>query len=246
MNEQIEVGVADTDDMLISTLRTCGFFVRQIGLLEVQRPQVLGSIDNATAFFKLAVAGADAARGDVVGQRAGDAEEYEIDHGETVLRVQKALGITDTGWVSPDIVIHYLEKALTQRAASQPKAIGYAPDYLVQRLKAGDPGVMVTITANQLPAHGVNTAIYTSQPDSTRDAARYRWLVAQGFKHAWSELTSDSDGDPHTNFKMEFSIPEFHAIGPDDTEMRDWTPEEICAAIDAAMAAQQGEKGGVA
>lgn len=41
-----------------------------------------------------------------------DGDEFDIDHGETVLRVQKALGITDTGWVSPDIVVFYLEKAL--------------------------------------------------------------------------------------------------------------------------------------
>ncbi len=61
------------------------------------------------------------AQGEALSPEAGDDdEEYEIDHGETVLRVQKALGITDTGWVSPDIVIHYLEKALAQRAASQP------------------------------------------------------------------------------------------------------------------------------
>lgn len=60
MSEQIEAGNASADDMLIRTLRTCGFFVRQIGLLEGQRPQVMGSIDNATAFFKLAVTGADA------------------------------------------------------------------------------------------------------------------------------------------------------------------------------------------
>jgi hypothetical protein len=60
MSEQIEANSTSTDDMLISTLRSCGFFVRQMGLLEGQPPQVHGSIDNATAFFKLAVTGADA------------------------------------------------------------------------------------------------------------------------------------------------------------------------------------------
>jgi hypothetical protein len=60
MSEQTEAGQAGTDDRLISTLRACGFFVRQMGLLEGQRPQVFGSIDSATAFFKLAVTGADA------------------------------------------------------------------------------------------------------------------------------------------------------------------------------------------
>lgn len=43
---------------------------------------------------------------------AGVQGDDEIDHGETVLRVQEALGITTTGWVSPDVVIHYLHKAL--------------------------------------------------------------------------------------------------------------------------------------
>jgi hypothetical protein len=47
------------------------------------------------------------------------AKDDEIDHGETVLRVQQALGITDTGWVSPDAVLHYLEKAIK---ATQPPA----------------------------------------------------------------------------------------------------------------------------
>lgn len=61
MTEKTEAGAAGTEDMMISTLRSCGFFVRQIGLLEGQRPGVLGNIDNAFAFFKLAVAGADAA-----------------------------------------------------------------------------------------------------------------------------------------------------------------------------------------
>jgi hypothetical protein len=60
MSEQIEAGRTSADDMLTSTLRTCGFFVRQMALEEGQRPQVSGTIDNATAFFKLAVAGADA------------------------------------------------------------------------------------------------------------------------------------------------------------------------------------------
>lgn len=61
MNEQIEANQDKADGMMISTLRACGFFVRQMGLMEGDRPQVLGTIDNAMAFFKLAVAGADAA-----------------------------------------------------------------------------------------------------------------------------------------------------------------------------------------
>ncbi|NYE62223.1 CubicO group peptidase (beta-lactamase class C family) [Duganella sp. 1224] len=59
MSEQIEASSTSTDDMLIRTLRSCGFFVRQLGLLDGQRPQVMGTVDNATAFFKLAVTGAD-------------------------------------------------------------------------------------------------------------------------------------------------------------------------------------------
>lgn len=61
MNEKTEAGEASTENMLISTLRTCGFFVRTNGLARGERPQVLGNIDHALAFFKLAVAGADAA-----------------------------------------------------------------------------------------------------------------------------------------------------------------------------------------
>lgn len=29
----------------------------------------------------------------------------ELDHGETVLRIQEQLGITRTGWVSPDAIL---------------------------------------------------------------------------------------------------------------------------------------------
>lgn len=58
MSDRISAGAASTDDLLINTLRACGFFVRQTGLLEGQQPQIAGSIDNAAAFFKLTVAAA--------------------------------------------------------------------------------------------------------------------------------------------------------------------------------------------
>lgn len=42
----------------------------------------------------------------------------ELDHGETVLRVQEALGITRTGWVSPDVIMLRIEQL--QKASAQP------------------------------------------------------------------------------------------------------------------------------
>lgn len=86
MSEQIEAGSGRADDMLISTLRACGFFVRQMGLLEGQRPQVMGSIDNATAFFKLAVAGADAA---ACASQAPYAYDIRDTNGDGCLRLAK-------------------------------------------------------------------------------------------------------------------------------------------------------------
>lgn len=54
----------------------------------------------------------EAADAGVKANRNEKTEPAPLDHGDTVLRVQKALGMTDTGWLSPDIVIHYLEKAI--------------------------------------------------------------------------------------------------------------------------------------
>lgn len=52
-----------------------------------------------------------ASLGDIVRQVRRDKRE---DHGETVLRIQGALGITTTGWISPDVIllrINQLKKA---------------------------------------------------------------------------------------------------------------------------------------
>ncbi|MYM65464.1 hypothetical protein GTP45_01275 [Pseudoduganella sp. FT55W] len=90
MSEQIKADTTSTDDMLISTLRACGFFVRQTGLLEGQCPQVSGTIDNAAAFFKLAVTGADASMVLAFGPHLKDGEsplqrlEREIKDSETL------------------------------------------------------------------------------------------------------------------------------------------------------------------
>lgn len=51
----------DNDSTMIDTLRACGFFVRTEFLVTGQRPQVVGTIDNAMEFFKLTVSGTDAA-----------------------------------------------------------------------------------------------------------------------------------------------------------------------------------------
>jgi hypothetical protein len=56
-----------------------------------------------------------------------EGEFEEPDHGETVLRVQEALGITRTGWVSPDVILHRIEVLQRARAAQQAGA-GYCAD----------------------------------------------------------------------------------------------------------------------
>lgn len=48
------------------------------------------------------------------------------DHGETVLRVQAALGCTDTGWISPDVILMRIEQ-LKDKAATAEQAQASAP-----------------------------------------------------------------------------------------------------------------------
>lgn len=62
MSEQPLIGETAHDDAaMIEMLHACGFFVRTSGLASGQRPQIAGSIDSAIAFFKLSIAGGDAA-----------------------------------------------------------------------------------------------------------------------------------------------------------------------------------------
>lgn len=42
-------------------------------------------------------------------------------------------------------------------------AFGYMPRYVLERLAAGDPGVMCTVTAKPMPNHGVDVAVYAEQ-----------------------------------------------------------------------------------
>jgi len=37
-------------------------------------------------------------------------QDAELDHGETVLRLQEALGCTNTGWISPDVLLLRIEQ----------------------------------------------------------------------------------------------------------------------------------------
>ena len=74
---------------------------------------------------------------------AADADQApELDHGDTVLRVQKALGMTDTGWLSPDAVLLHLDLAI--KSAARPAPADQAPDaapwpdFLGQAIHHGD------------------------------------------------------------------------------------------------------------
>lgn len=50
----------------------------------------------------------------VVDQLPAQPVEEGPDHGETVLRIQGALGITTTGWISPDVILMRIEKLVKQ------------------------------------------------------------------------------------------------------------------------------------
>lgn len=115
--------------------------------------------------------------------------------------------------------------ALAQRAASvEAKPIGYAPDYLLPRLEAGDTGVMCTITAKPLPGHGVTTAIYAAPPAPhvKRDAG-----VAQKIDSALENLVQ----------AWQPQIASAQVV-----QARKTAKATVFSAINAAMAAHQGEK----
>jgi hypothetical protein len=108
------------------------------------------------------------------------------DHGDTVLRIQTALGCTDTGWISPDVILLRIEQ-----------------------LKASvDP-------VRKVPAWA--TPGTSKQPDSERDAAL---KIATDALKEISEWRFGWDGDCGVTKAADRAL----------------------TAIDAAMAAQQGEK----
>lgn len=50
--------------------------------------------------------------------QAGLADEFapELDHGETVLRIQGMLGFSTSGWAAPDVVIDHLRRAIARKS----------------------------------------------------------------------------------------------------------------------------------
>jgi hypothetical protein len=79
MNDTNTPAAATADDQLITALRSCGFFVRTSGLLDNQRPQVLGHLDNANTLFKLVVAATDCVASATVLTAAADVIENRIE-----------------------------------------------------------------------------------------------------------------------------------------------------------------------
>lgn len=167
--------------------------------------------------------------------------KQQLDHGETMLHVQAALGCTDTGWISPDVILLRIEQLkasvdpsrkvpawATPGTFKQPDSGKWFPNFSCYAIAGEEP--------KQVPgfliAPGERVYIVSEdnkqQPDSGRDAARYRWLR--------SDDISVPSGQREINVYLERL--------PFREDQRDelLTGQEMDAAIDAAMAAQQGEQ----
>jgi hypothetical protein len=159
--------------------------------------------------------------------RQPDADD-ELDHGETVLRVQKALGITDTGWVSPDVVLHYLGKAIERvppatadAPVSQPAAAvdAYTLDAIAQACVAAGFGILqcqTLISAIKGELSDVQKSLITKA--SGQPAAPAQPVAAQGepvhfYRHKGADHSFMETSAEHIKNLQEMNFPwEFRTL----------------------------------
>lgn len=95
-------------------------------------------------------------------------------------------------------------QALPQATAiMDARPIGYAPEYLPQRLAAGDPAVMLTITRNPLPGVGASVPLFTALALASMSLKTYQ----QGFDAGKACSTESAPGTELSQSKAAINTP---------------------------------------